>query len=439
MNMNSNMNTLGVKRGIDIPVSATVTAVDLKRGVCKCVATNGTPIRDVTWASRQSGIGASSDNYIPQEFDSVLLMRNPVTGRWEILRGADVRYRKVVENQHIANQTVLTPDIADYTIMKFDNVLVNPGTPEDTRVGDKIQTSESGALLGIRRAGTIIAKATALCQLILSPFGDLVRLISRNFEHFTDVDSEYKVNSRNKLFTLREVFRSTPDSRNIRASMVEVSGDVQMGEAIGKEYATMTADQHSQAVSGAVAEDVLVVKRTRIFDEDNTNTSIESDRIDGSEERLIQDAGAKNTNHTLQTNALDRQEIDNVNTNQHYSRVVDASKQHEIYDDAGGTHKAEAHTEGARHWLRIHHGDGSYYEQTESVIHLDVASATKVDIDKDKLVINASGGSVVTISSNGTITLKANSSVLVDTPSTTFTGNITVNGFSQLTGGANVG
>lgn len=433
----------------DSKIRATVTAVDLKRSLCKCVTPTGNCIRDVRWLSLQSGSGAASDGYHPQEFDTVFIER--INGTPYIVGSEHVAYYKVVNTRHLRVQEETPEDVADYSTMSFNKIQFSPGRVEDQRVGDKIQTVDSGSLFGMRRSGTFIAKVNSLCQFMLSPFGDLARLVARNLEVFTDVDAQYKVNSRGKLYTFRQIFRNMADSRATRVSLLEVEGDVAQGEAIGAGYAQMKKDGHQSASSGANAADELVVRRSRVYDASDINTRTESLSVDGKHDVIITDDGGNHTNHTVKTNAIEEQEIHDASTNSDHTRHVDASKRHESFIGSGGSHKAESHTEGGRHWIRIYQGDGSYFELTEATAHIDVGGVSTLDIDKNKIVINTSGSAVTTLNKDGTVVIKGTTSTTIDSPITNVKGILNVDGvtnlksalnvtgFSQLTGGLNVG
>jgi hypothetical protein len=197
-----------------------------------------------------------------------------------------------------------------------------------------------------------------LAQFILSPYSDTARLVSRNYEHFTDLDSTYKVSSRGQLYSLHEVFRTTGDSRSQRASFSEIFGNVGIGEALGRNAASKTKADHSTSVSGAGA-DQGIVRKSKTFDVSNELTSFEEEYISGRLHRFAQKGGKKT-------------EVD---------QTIDTVS------------------------FKVHGGDTSYYKMNESSIHMDVGTSVKIDMDKNGVYINANGNAILRINASGEVSL----------------------------------
>ena len=65
---------------------------------------------------------------------------------------------------------------------------------EDLLPGDKVLTTKDGNAVGVLEGGVTYLKASELCQIIGIKYNDLLRIVSRNFEHFTDFGNIYSKN-----------------------------------------------------------------------------------------------------------------------------------------------------------------------------------------------------------------------------------------------------
>lgn len=103
-------------------------------------------------------------------------------------------------------------------------------SPDDIVPGDKLTSNDSGALFGLLRGGTFLAKASALAQIIVSRMDDLVRIVSRNYEMFSDAMVHYSVNLRGSVYTHYGFFRTQQSSRRESPDYYEVLGNVEIGD-----------------------------------------------------------------------------------------------------------------------------------------------------------------------------------------------------------------
>lgn len=236
-------------------ILATVVAVDKRRKLCKCLGDQGENLVEVQWI-----VPVGSHESTPKENDRVLV---DIASGVPIISGSLATDTDEVERMSVNAQDQEPDDITDYS--SIDTSTLHRGnSPKDTRVGDSILTSEGG-LLGILRAGTFIAKSGALAQILLSRFGDLARIVSRNYEHFTDVDSIYKTSTRGKIYTKRDLYRTLEKSRLEQPNMVKYEGDVQAGETI--EAVGHPCDIKAEAFPAVPADDG-VIDSTKIFNDD---------------------------------------------------------------------------------------------------------------------------------------------------------------------------
>jgi hypothetical protein len=266
---------------------ATVTAVDLRRKVAKCLGDNGDILREVIW----SGLG-------PKESDRVLV--DVSTGMPIIIGLIPSDTTEDIDRQNITLQANETLDIADYSMVDVD--IKRGSTPKDQSNGDEIVSNQFG-LYGLLRLGSFIAKSSALSQILTSRLGDLVRIVSRNFDHFTEVDSVQKNSIRGRLYSKKSLYRDPAASHTETPSLVEYEGAVIVGEAleaIGSPREILEADFPVDP------EDDGVMRRTYTYTD--VQTSVEDLYTDGKRHRIVQGDNTLDTvvhngglNHTLTT------------------------------------------------------------------------------------------------------------------------------------------
>lgn len=327
-------------------LEATVIAVDVKRGVCKCVSRDRRPLMNVKWSSP-----SGSDINIPSEGDEVLLSLS--NGVYTITQHLSTPVVGDVRMPGIKSSKSDTPDIADYSVMKSNDIKGDRKNPEDVRPGDRLWSNKMGGMMGILRSGTAIMKSSALSQIIVTKLGDLVRIVSRNYELFTDMDATYKVSTRGKLYSLYELYRSQADSRSERATIKRFEGMAQAGESLGKGYAS--------AGAGSSAADDGSYFREYLYDAANALRRTTEKFITGRVRVLSQNSG-------------------------------------------GSSRMEEIRAENIAS-IKVHGGHTSYYKMDETSIHLDVGTNWKVDIDKQGIRINSNGAVVIDANTNGKLTV----------------------------------
>lgn len=325
---------------------ATVVAVDVQRSVCKCLTRDRRPISNVRWTSPSNGTIS-----IPSEGDEVTIEQR--SGGFFITSYLPVAAVGDIPMPGIKSATSATPDIADYSSMKSNGIKGDKKNPQDIRPGDNLLTNKMGALMGILRSGTAIIKSSSMAQIMVTKIGDLVRIVSRNYELFTDMDATYKVSTRGKLYSYYELYRSQADSRSERATVKRFEGMAKAGESIGKGYATASAGS-SPADDGSYFREYL-------YDAANALRRTTEKFITGRVRILSQNAG-------------------------------------------GSSRMEEIRAENIAS-IKVHGGDTSYYKMDETSIHLDVGTNWKVDIDKQGIRVNANGAVVIDANTNGKLTV----------------------------------
>lgn len=278
--MKNTYNSTGTKK------ICTVMAVDIKRKVCKCLSDSGEILSEVRWVVPMGGTDGNGLSVHPVENSRVLV--DTASGFPFIIGAIPADGTSDIVRQNIGRQSVVEQDISDYSTVDMGDIIRGPGTPLDQRPGDSVFTSDGGGVLGLLQSGTAVIKSSPLAQIVTSRFGDLVRVVSRNWEHFTDVDETYKASIRGKVYSMRNIFRSPEKSRSEEPSKVRYEGDVAMGETLGKGYASYKEADFPAEPS--ILEDADKIVKEYTIDDDNAKTSTYTQSIEGDLHRTINTA-----------------------------------------------------------------------------------------------------------------------------------------------------
>jgi hypothetical protein len=209
-------------------IEGTVTSVDPIRFSC-CVRTSkGQILKEVTWLLPTGGTGKNGIHCTPTMGDRVLITTSI---SYPIIIGSIPRSNLPVSNQSSISGEDILADAGNSTNLKNGYVL-NPGKPKDMVPGDVIVTNESGGLFGVLFSGSIIAKASEVAQIFLTRFDDLVRIVGRNFQRFSDASSQVVANIQGRLYEWRGVDKSLSRNLTNLERYNEVYGDVAAGEIL---------------------------------------------------------------------------------------------------------------------------------------------------------------------------------------------------------------
>lgn len=245
-----------------------VAGVDLKRSECKVLSDSGQTMHGVRWL-KTGGANGYGDNDAPAEQDRVLVLRMPGS-KMIILGGLPVPTNQNIRatGPALGQQGVVPEELADFSMAQSDTVVGDQSTPADQRVGDWSRTSHGGGMISLLRAGTVLMKSSPTALFMLSPFDDLGRLVTRNWEHYTDVDSTRKISSGGAVSSVHEVYPTSARARSELPSMREVRGGA---DAVGD--------------AGGIA-------RRQTFDDGGVMTSQQTEYANGRKHQLVQTGGS---------------------------------------------------------------------------------------------------------------------------------------------------
>lgn len=248
---------------------AYVAGVDLKRSACKVRTDGGQTIHGVRWLKNAGGSNSYGDNSGPCEQDRVMVMKLPGNQHWIF------GYVPTLTNDSaksagpaLGAQGVVPEELANFSTAQSDTVSGDQSMPADQRPGDRSWTSHGGGMIALMRAGTVIAKASPTSLFMLSPFDDVGRLVTRNWEHYTDVDSVRKISSGGAVSSVHEYFPTSARARSELPSMRETRGGA---DAVGD--------------AGGIARRVT-------FDDGGTMTSQQTEYADGRKHEIVTTGGS---------------------------------------------------------------------------------------------------------------------------------------------------
>lgn len=209
-------------------LEGTVTTVDSQRFVCSIRTIKGAFLHEVGWLIPTGGAGSAGVHVAPSPGDQVVIF----TGlTYPIIVGCLPKLGLPSTSLSSATGQGKTADTGNATNMK-NGFTSNPDKPEDFVQGDFVISRGRGSLIAILRNGTSILKASTLAQIVVSRFNDLVRVVARNWERFSDVGQQTAANVKGRLYEFMGWDRNLGRSKNGVYELKDVIGDVAAGEVL---------------------------------------------------------------------------------------------------------------------------------------------------------------------------------------------------------------
>ena len=122
-------------------------------------------------------------------------------------------------------------DLGNSTSIRGD-FTTNPNKPSDFYPGDIVTTTEGGGILAMLANGSALLKASPLAHVFLSKFDDLVRIVARNFERFSDLGQQTVANVKGRMYEFVGWDRNFSRSKNGLYELKDIIGDVAIGEVL---------------------------------------------------------------------------------------------------------------------------------------------------------------------------------------------------------------
>jgi len=148
-----------------------------------------------------------------------------------------------------------------------DAVTFDSNAPLDMAAGDILVSSNGGGIIGVLRGGSILLRSSRLSEIFISKWDDLVRVVSRNWQHFTDASTDVIYNLKNRVYRYSGYAGTFGDARTENYKYNQYIGDVSLAEvAKGDQSTTDTpaVDDRifkEEIVTGGSSSDHQLMKR----------------------------------------------------------------------------------------------------------------------------------------------------------------------------------
>lgn len=261
-----------------------VSEVDPFRGFCKVKTLRGQNLDQVQWSQPSGGSNRGGDRVTPVMGDRVVVMYGlgypliicflPKT------QTSDSAYPKHIDSgEGIVDTGNFSPEGI--------NAINDINKPGDMAVGDRVIASNGGGMLSVLRGGSLLLRSSRLAEIFISKWDDVVRIVSRNFEHFTDVSSDIIKNIKGRVYRYTG-YAATSDAAKVENYSYNLYyGDVALAQAVKTGYQNYSGSPASGSIifkeecgimyrtvdsSGGVV--TQVVGQTKIY-QDNDKVTID--------------------------------------------------------------------------------------------------------------------------------------------------------------------
>jgi hypothetical protein len=269
-------------------IEGTVQSVDVQRFVCTVKTTKGQRYNNVIWTMPSGGAGRSGASYTPKMGDRVKLS----TGLgYPVIDGFLPRIDRDPTSAHSIDSGSSTADTGKLTPLEGNSF--NSSKPGDMLAGDHITTSEGGGMLAVLRGGTVVMKASALAQFIVSKLDDVARVVGRNIELMSEVGVEAFVSTKGTIYKYSGYARTVAESRQGLFRYQEMYGDTDTALAL--------KDAYELGSVGAAPTPGGPLKRTLIVDATGLPLRVEEVDLLGNTTHTTQSADLVSTSTVTNT------------------------------------------------------------------------------------------------------------------------------------------
>jgi hypothetical protein len=222
----------------------TVIQVDGNRSICKVKTLRGQVLHEVLWLLPSGGSTRGSDRISPAMGDRVML--NYGLG-YPVIVGFLPR--------------IQTEENTDPISLSSDSVVVDTGVygpafatsgdqnkSKDSLPGDRVISTVGGSLLALLRGGALILRASKGAEIFMSNFTGFVRILSRNWAHFSDVGSDVIRNFKGKVYRYTGYSKSFTNNKNEDYKLHFYYGDVKAAETVKTNYDTYSGTPTTDSI-----------------------------------------------------------------------------------------------------------------------------------------------------------------------------------------------
>jgi hypothetical protein len=212
-----------------------ITEVDPIRKVCKVKTLSGQNLTSVPWSMPSGGASRAGDRISPTFGDRVIV---------DSTLGYPIISQFLPKLQHADNSNPIRIDTGEVLVDTGNfaagggNVRGDQNAPGDLLVGDRVLSSPGGGLVALLRAGTVLLRSSRFSEIFLSKLNDLVRISSRNFEHFTDVSTDVIRNIKGRIYRFTGYSKKLSQAKVESYTYNQYFGDVALAEGVKTDYAS---------------------------------------------------------------------------------------------------------------------------------------------------------------------------------------------------------
>jgi hypothetical protein len=211
----------------------TVTEVDPTRSFCKVKTIRGQNLDQVQWGQPSGGSSRAGDRVTPVMGDRVVV---------DYRLGYPLIILFLPKNQTTDNSFPVNIDtgVSAVDTGNFSpegvNAINDVNKAGDLAVGDRVIASSGGGILAVLRGGSLLLRSSRLAEVFISKWDDLVRIVSRNFEHFTDISSDIVKNIQGRAYRYTGYAQTVPNAKIENYGYNLYYGDVALAQAVKTNY-----------------------------------------------------------------------------------------------------------------------------------------------------------------------------------------------------------
>ncbi len=213
-------------------IEAEVMSVDVLRGFCEVKTLRGQRQSGVKWLYKSGGSSRAGDYDTPTVGDQVVIS---YALSYPVIFGYLPRVQESNPGVINIDTGLAAGDTGNLSSSQGSDIRFGPGKPEDLVAGDRVITSEGGGLIAVLRMGTVMMRASRLAQIVISKFDDLVRIVGRNLEIFSDVYVDVAHNLKGRIYRFVGYSENHTKVRNDDYSYQEMYGDTALAEFAGQD------------------------------------------------------------------------------------------------------------------------------------------------------------------------------------------------------------
>lgn len=149
--------------------------------------------------------------------------------------------------------------------------------PRDMVPGDRVISSSGGGMVAVLKGGSVMIRASKASQIFLNKFQGLVKVFSRNWEHFSDAHSDVIRNFKGRIYRYTGYAKAYEKARVENYALNVYQGDVAAAEAVKTGY-------HSVTVAPAATP---IISKTQILDDAQVELMRDTLDVSGNKEVWI--------------------------------------------------------------------------------------------------------------------------------------------------------